>query len=424
MSESTNNTASTGEVRALGDLTGKARMLMLAKAGAGFALLALVSMFFPGETHDKMRVLGLGYLTGFVFVLSISLGALFFVIIHHLTRAGWSVVVRRLAENMAGCLKYILIMGLPIILLTAVGVLYGHWMQPTGEHAELVELKSGWLNFPFFSLRMLVYFLVWIGIAHWYRTKSIEQDTSGDVQLTKDMQAYSGLALVLFSLSINFGSMDLIMSLSPTWYSTIFGVYYFGGSMIAFFAVMILLLKRLQSCGVLTRSVNVEHFHDLGKFMFGFTIFWAYIAYSQYMLQWYGAIPEEVSWFATRGAETSADSTAGDGWHWAALLLLVCHFLIPFPGLLSRWAKRWTGVLMFWACWMLFWHLFDMAWVVMPEYGAVGSGGAFFLVVAAIGGCLGLGGLWGLGLIKLCNEASLVPEQDPRLGESLAFENF
>ncbi|MHC4997352.1 MAG: hypothetical protein ACYTGQ_20175 [Planctomycetota bacterium] len=159
----------------------------------------------------------------------------------------------------------------------------------------------------------------------------------------------------------------------------------------------------------------------MGKWMFGFVIFWSYIAYSQYMLIWYASIPEETAWLMRRGATTSTSDPAGP-WGWVSIILLFGHFVFPFLGLLSRWAKRWTNVLTFWAVWLTVITFIDMFWLIMPE---LGDGGEHIVssLIMALSCWLGLLGLWVAGAVYLAGGASIVPASDPRFEQSLAFEN-
>ncbi|MBL4702437.1 MAG: hypothetical protein JKX85_14400, partial [Phycisphaeraceae bacterium] len=278
--------------------------------------------------------------------------------------------------------------------------------------------KAAYLNAPFFIVRWIVFFAIWIGLSYTFWRKSVEQDSSGDPALTRQLERLSPLAIVLFAPTVTFASFDLIMSLSPAWFSTIFGVYYFSGAMIAIFATMILVLAILKNKGLIDdKAVNTEHFHDHGKFLFGFVIFWAYIAFSQYMLIWYASLPETTFWFVARGATTvSADFNA---WSIVSIALVIGHFFIPFLGLISRHIKRNNTLLVCWAIYLLVFHWVDLWWLVMPELSTQLKFG-----VIELGCLLGLGGLFTGAAIWIGSLNAIVPLHDPRLGESLAFKNM
>jgi hypothetical protein len=166
----------------------------------------------------------------------------------------------------------------------------------------------------------------------------------------------------------------------------------------------------------MTKSVNTEHYHDLGKWLFAFTFFWGYIAFSQFMLIWYANIPEEVSWFVHRGASTRHQDV--NGWSWVSIALLVGQLLIPFGGLMSRFMKRKKGLLFFWSCWILVFHWIDVWWMIMPELN-----GHLYVPILEIVCFIGIAGLWFATYLRFLNKAPLRPLHDPRLNEALVFQN-
>ncbi len=348
------------------------------------------------------------YLVSFAFYLSLSLGALFFVMLQHVTRAGWSVVVRRIAEAIAANVWLMVLLLVPIVL--GIEHLY-HWAHPgVADHDPLIAAKVGFLNESFFITRLVVYFAIWSVLAWFFYSTSKAQDKNGDPALTRRMEVLAAPGIVLFALSINFAAFDLLMSLDPHWFSTIYGVYYFAASVLLFFAVMPKILVWLQMQGLLKNAVTIEHYHDIGKFLFAFTVFWAYIAFSQYMLIWYGNIPEETEWFLKRQT---------GGWTAISLTLLFGHFVLPFLMLMSRHVKRRPlllaiiGVFVAAMCWV------DMYWLVIPEFSpGVARFGLLDVLVF-----LGMAGIYSAVLTWRLGRTTLVPEKDPRLKESLAFEN-
>jgi hypothetical protein len=231
------------------------------------------------------------------------------------------------------------------------------------------------------------------------------------------MQHHSAPALLVLALTLTFASFDLLMSLDPHWYSTMYGVYYATGSLLAAFAAITLVIGLLQHLGYLTRSVTVEHFHDLGKWLFAFVFFWGYIAFSQYMLLWYANMPETSEWFAKRGATTVARDISP--WTTVSLLLLFGQLLIPFVGLLSRHVKRAKGLLVFWAVWLLVFHWVDLFWLIMPAL----DGKFHFGLLEPL--CLvGMGGIFVAVILWIAQQHSIVAVGDPRLHDAIVFENI
>ncbi len=389
----------------LGELAGR----LLAVAGAATLLgLGGLAALATGGGVGWDRALA-AWLVAFVFYLTLSLGALFFVLLQHLTRAGWSVVVRRLAEGMARLFPVLAVAAVPI--LVGLPHLY-HWAEPgAAAHDPLLAAKAGWLDPSFFVLRVVVYLAVWSLMGWYFFSRSVKQDATGDPDLTVTMERRAAPAMILFALSLNFAAFDLLMSLDPHWFSTIFGVYIFSGSVVVFFAVLPHVAHWLQHRGELLHAVTIEHYHDVGKLLFAFVVFWAYIAFSQFMLIWYGNIPEETGWFLKR--QTGQ-------WSWFSLLLIFGHFVVPFLLLLPRSTKRRVHRLLLVSGWMVLMHWVDLYWIAMPELAPPGRVPVGLVDLAAM---VGLGGVylgaWVLGMRR----HSLVPTRDPRLAESLAFEN-
>lgn len=390
---------------------------------AGLAGLGLgaVGGFFGGHAESFWR----GYITGFIYVLTIALGSLFFVLLQHLTRAGWSVTVRRVAE--------IFTTSFPILALLSIPILVAMWMAwngsgvmldiyPWTNQAEVLKdkvltHKQPYLNMTFFTARFVFYFLVWNAVAGFLRGNSLEQDRSGDERLSLKMLRWSPLSMLLFALTLTFCAFDLLMSLEPKWFSTIFGVYVFAGCVVSFHATMALTLLTLQSLGRLKSTISEEHYHDVGKMLFGFMVFWTYIAFSQYMLIWGANLPEETFWFKIRETEP---------WRTLSVVLLVGHFAVPFLLLISRFTKRRPVLLAVMATWMLVMHLVDMVYLVLPrlKHGSTDVAPLETMdLLMVLAGVIGVGGLCAAVVIRRMTTISLVPTHDPRLSESIAFEN-
>jgi hypothetical protein len=379
----------------------------LPMAGLSLGVVGLIATFVlgagdPGQLYHS-------YLVAFLYFLSLALGALIFTLVQFAVRAGWSVVVRRTAESLMAPFPALLLLFIPIVF--GMGELY-HWSHPEKVAGDaILEWKSPYLNTKFFVARAGVYFAVWIGLSMFFRRASRRQDTEGGVDLTRKMQNVSGPSIAAFAFTLSFAALDWGMSLDPHWYSTMWGVYYFAGSWMAIHALLAVMHLLMEKQGLLRGIVTVEHYHDLGKLLFAFTIFWTYIAFCQYFLIWYANIPEETAWFAHR---------EGSSWATMGAALLICHFFLPFLFLVQRKVKRHRGALMFGALWMLGMHYVDLYFIVMPSYHRAGV--HFSLVDVA--SFVGIGGIF-FGVATLAmKKAPLIPVKDPRLRESLAFENF
>ncbi len=349
------------------------------------------------------------YLVAFSFWLSISLGCFFFVMLHHLTGARWSIVIRRFAEMLMANLPVLAIFFLPLIF--GIHEIY-HWSHAEAvTKDEILAKKAPYLNVPFFILRAAGYFIVWsLFTQKLYRT-SLEQDRVFDSRQILRFRRISAPGMILFALTCTFAAFDWLMSTDAHWYSTIFGVYFFAGSVIAALCAITLIILFLRRRGVLVQEITAEHYHDLGKLIFAFTILWAYMAFSQYFLIWYANIPEETAWFHHRWR---------DGWKTISILLPIAHFAVPFLVLLSRAAKRDPRVLTVVCIWMLIFHWVDLAWLVYPNFPAETR-----LIRPADGVLwLGIGGFFLWFLSKKITKYAILPVNDPGLQESFHFKNM
>ena len=222
---------------------------------------------------------------------------------------------------------------------------------------------------------------------------------------------FAPLATIGFTVALVLAAFDWLMSLEPVWYSTIFGVYVFAGCAVAHAAVAILLAMALQRAGLLQTSISVEHYHDLGKLLFGWLSFWAYITFVQFFLIWYANIPEELTFFHRRWTDNDGS------WKVVSTSLFLLHFLLPFWLLLSRNAKRSPTLLAFGAAVVLALHVVDIYWIVLPNIGALAPSWLDVTCFLCVGGVYGALVLWSM------ENHALVPLGDPRLPRSIAFEN-
>ncbi len=334
----------------------RAAVPVLMAVGAICILASLGLSVLLGDTGSGYKIFLHSYLANFIYCLTFSIGALFFVLVTNLARAAWCATIRRVAEILAVTVSYWSVLFLPIIALLLMkdsGALYP-WDAP---ETDLAKDKLGYLNDTWFTARAIVYFAIWVIGSSYYFVKSREQDETGSAEISLKLQRFSGPWIMLFALSLNFAAFDWVMSLDPTWYSTMFGVYLFAASMMGFFAFMIISFTMLQKNGRVQKYVNVEHFHDMSKFLFGFVFFWSYITFSQFLLIWYGNIPEETVWFKER---------MENGWQYVGLLLIFGHFALPMLLLLSRHVRRNRTVMFGWAVFLLFMHWIDVTFMVMP----------------------------------------------------------
>ena len=329
-------------------------------AGVG-ALLLLVGSFL-----DPRRAAA-AYLAAYAAALSAALGALSLVMLGRLTNAVWFVVLRRTAERVAWLLPLLAAFAVP--LLVAVEVLYPWAWAPARLAAQLgaavavkVALKRAWLNVPFFVVRAVVYFAAWLGLGEAMRRASLREDQGPDPAAGRRLTRLSAGGLPLLALTMSFAAFDWLMSLSPTWYSTIYGVTWWAGGVTAALAAVAILARR-AALGPLAGALKPAHFHALGKLLFTFVGLWAYFAFSQLLIIWIANIPVEAAWYAVR---------LRGSWGWVSAVLLGAQFALPFVVLLAKAPKRHPAVLAAAGWWLLGAHYVDTYWLVMPEVTPAG----------------------------------------------------
>ena len=374
--------------------------------GAALGIGGLAASLLLGAS--QMRQFYFSWLVAYLYFLSIGLGSLFFLLVLFVCRAGWSVTLRRVVENAMATL--------PLFALLFVPIWIGrHELFVWTDAADVAKNRvlqgqQPFLNDSFFLIRALIYFVSWSALAVYFSRQSQKQDASREERITRRLQRLAAPGIVWFAITLTFAAIDWIMSLDPEWYSTMIGVYYFSGALLASFAFLIVAIVAIQARGPLRGVVTVEHVHDVGKLLFGFTVFWAYIAFSQYFLIWYANIPEETAYYVER---------AHGSWSTIGKVLIVGHFALPFFFLMPRAVKRSVPLLVAASLWLLGMHYIDMYWCVMPvllphgvHFGALDA-----TTMLAVGGFF----LAAFGWVS--SRRSLVPLGDPRLAESLSFEN-
>ena len=292
----------------------------------------------------------------FVFLACVALGSLFLVALQHITGSIWSVPLRRVPERVSALTLWIV--PVAIIALFSLPVVFS-WTQPGADKITPLVLKAAWLNYPFFIARLAVCVAFWVMSYYLLVGRSMRQDITKNASVTVSLQRYSPVFMILLALSLTSFAFDWISSLEAAWYSDIFGVYLFAGAVTSALATTLLVTVFLRRRGRLP-AVTGDHLYNLGGLLFGFTIFWGYIAFSQYLLQWYADLPEEVFWFQQR---TSGPMKP------VFMLLLIGHFFVPFLALMTRKAKKNERRLVWVSIWVLFMEFVDLFWLISPILG-------------------------------------------------------
>ena len=373
----------------------------------GFAVAAIGAVLGGIAYTQNHEQFAFSWLFGFAVVFTLVAGAAFWNILHHATDSEWSVLIRRQVENIASIFPLLVIGFLPLLLLCA-PILWKWWNVPHGVDA-LLDNKEAFLNKPFFIVRAALYFCL-LGVVVWtLRRHSCAQDTDGLPSHSFAMRKASIAGLPVFAVSLTFAAVDWLMGLDYHWFSTMWGVYVFAGAAGSSMSLIVLVVSWLRKNGYL-RAVNQEHYHTMGKFMLAFTVFWAYIGYSQYMLIWYANMPEETIYFKIRNTE---------GWHILSTLLVAGRFFLPFPVLLFQATKKNVKLICAVAVWIILMQVLDLYVVVLPVLHQTGPS----LSIFDVSGLLAVGGL-AFGLyFKNLGSAPVFPLRDPRLEGSVNLHN-
>ena len=360
-------------------------------------ILAIVGAVF------NLRQFWQSYLLAYIFWLEIGLGCLGLVMLHHLVGGRWSAMIRRLMEAGAMTLPLLAVLFLP--LLAGLTSLYPWTDAAHVAESELLQHKSAYLNISFFIVRAVFYFLIWIGLAYLLNRWSLQQDHTDDVALIARMRRLSAIGLILYILTATFAATDWMMSLEPEWFSSIYGLQFIAGHALAALAVAVIGLRYLvRPEPAAAGSGLVNAFNNLGNFLLGFVMIWAYFSFSQFLIIWSANIPEEGVWYYHRSQ---------GGWQWVGGGLVTFHFGLPFLLLLSRTVKRQAQWLTILAAIIFVVRLIDLFWLITPAFYPDGIH-IHWLDVALL---VAVGGGWLAQFFRQLAGKSLLPRHDPHLAE-------
>jgi len=362
--------------------------------GMGTLLLCAAAGFYSPTQFFR------SYLFGFVFWLGMALGSISMLMLHHLVGGGWGFAIRRMLES--GTRTFVLLAGLSLPLFFGLRHLY-LWADPAKAQAsEAVAHKALYLNVPFFIIRAAVFFAAWIVLAHFLNKWSREQDETGNPDLTRRLQNLSGPGLIVYGLTVTFASIDWVMSLEPAWGSTVYGMIFIVTQSLSALALAILACMLLAKFKPLSEVISPLALNDLGNLLLTFTILWAYLSFSQFLIIWSGNLPEEITWYWARAT--------GD-WAWVAVMLIVFHFAVPFLVLLNRFVKQRIRMLAAVAGWMILMSVVDLYWLMAPAYNRIGPRLEWMDGLAVAG----IGGIWLWRFLGQLQSNPLVPLKDPRM---------
>jgi hypothetical protein len=376
--------------------------------GAVFLVLFIVGAFLPPTMGGGIEQFFHSYLVGFIFWLGVSMGCLGLLMLQHLTGGAWGMVIRRILEAGTRVLPLMLLLFIPIAIF-GMPHLY-EWMHRTEiievPLREVLDKKSGYLNFNFFVIRAAVYFAIWLALMFFLNKWSAEQDRTAERQYSKKMTALSGPGIIIFVLTTTFASVDWVMSLDPEWFSTIYGLIYVAAWTLSAFTFVITVLVWLATRAPLEGEVRAPHFHDLGKLLLAFVMLWTYFAFSQFLIIWSGNIPEEAKWYLHR---------LRGGWGWIGIIIVLLHFALPFVLLLSRDLKRNARRLAAIAIFIFVMRFVDVYWLIIPEFNRGHFKFEWLSVVAGVA----FGGIWIAFFFWQLRLRPLLPVNDPYFEEAI-----
>jgi hypothetical protein len=390
-------------------------LLSLLGVGIGALLITLCVGFIAQPGSVLRKQFAFSWLFAFMYFFTMLFGCFFWMLVHHATDSGWGIVVRRQMENLASLLPWMALFFVPLFIFRS-----DVWLWITAKNNLAAdpalrdkfgyfELHLGTFVIPFFWLRAVFYFLFFGVATRYFRQTSIKQDSDGDPKWSVEMRGRSFPSLLLFAACVTFSAFDWLAALDHHWSSTMWGVYIFAGAGGSSMSLIILVVLGLKNVGYL-KFINEEHYHIMGKLLFTFTVFWAYIGFSQYMLIWYGNIPEETEWFIRRNVES---------WNGWSIFLVIGRFFIPFLFLLFQFTKRNPRLLALIAFWTLGMHLLDTFITVLPFVHPTG----FQVSALDLLSLLAIGCPLAFLFLRTLRGASLFPVRDPRLLESLRLSN-
>jgi len=376
--------------------------LDVAKTFYGFGAVGLIASMVGYFLNSEQFFFS--YLTSFAFFTSIALASLILVMIHHITKSSWGTVLRRIPESFIANIWIWSIFFIPVLI--GMSTLYS-WTNTYYIADDPIMLgKIPYLNVPFFVARQFLYFGIWGYLGHRLYKVSVEMDQTNDWGLVQALRNLSAPGILIFALTIAFASFDWLMSLDAHWFSTMFGVYFFAMSFQALFPILILIVFWLHKNDILKNTIGKAHIYDLGAWFFGFTVFYAYIAFSQFLLIYYANIPEETLWFYHR---------LEGSWEIVTIALLFGRFVLPFFLLLNRDTKHNQKILVFTSILIIVMHFVEIYWIVMPILSHSGVDISWIDFATFIG----LGGIF-MGLFfQKFKKNNMVPINDPQLSASM-----
>ena len=365
------------------------------------AIIAVIGAFMNFEQFLR------GYLVAYFWIMGLSLGSMALLMTGHMTGGNWWMISRRIFEAAIRCIPMLAVLFLPILF----GAKHMYqWMHIDPATDKILSQKTWWLTTNGWTIRAIIYLLLWIGLSFLLTRNSWKQDDDASPSVWRGLKVISGIGLLVWALSLTGAAVDWGMSLDPHWYSTIYGMVFMIGQALSAMAFMIMMLSALKKFEPMSEVVRPDRLHDLGKLLLAFTMVWAYFSFSQFLIIWMGNLPDEISWYLHR---------LNNGWGYVALALVFGQFAFPFAMLLSRDLKRNPARLVPIAALVIIMRAVDLFWYVVPNPGVtpgqevtyLSMNGVWVFIAAAVG----LGGLWLAAFASYLNTRPLMVRNEPML---------
>ena len=360
--------------------------------GAVFAIVLAASGVMWHEAFFR------GYLVGYMLWLGLSLGCMALLMLQYVSGGLWGLVSRRILEAAAKGFPLMAVLFIPIAIAAP------HFYPWASK-------QTGWLNFPWFYIRAVIYFIVWTGLSYTISSWGSRYDKGPAPSLSGKLQTISAPGLILYTFTITFAAVDWVMSLTPGWTSTIYGLLYLAGQGLSAFAFIIIILRLLSAYEPYKTIVTRTQVHDIGKLMMAFTLLWAYFSYSQFIITWSANLPEEITWYLhrIRGA-----------WAGVAIFIVMFHFFVPFGIMLSQEFKRSLKKLAPLAAFIIFMRAVDLFWYIVPNFNTSGPDkpppfAEYQVLIVVVASVIGIGGLWLAFFFFNLRKAPLTPAYDPQM---------
>ena len=384
------------------------RLALYAAAGGAAAFVVLALLLWLMHGLDAPKQFFVSYMVGYNYWLGSALGGLVFLMLQYVTGGAWGLLLRRILEASASMVLPLAVLFVPLIIGLPFVYEYGQWTPVQTE--PRLHAKAIWLSAPAVTIKAILFFACWIGMAYLFRRWSRQQDEGANGGVLERCEGLGAPGIVLYALTITFASIDWVMALQPEWFSTIYPVMFAVGQLLNGYAFALTVFLLLADRPPFAGSIHPAHMRDFGSLLLAFVMFWAYMSFSQFMLIWVGNLPEEIPWYLRRGR---------GGWEYVIIFIAVFHFAVPFMLLLLRDIKEHRHRLLAVTVGLLVMRFIDLFWWIEPSLDHAGE---YFYWLLDLAAWVGVGGLcvwWFLGQLR---SRTLLPLKDPYLAEALKDE--